>query len=129
MPNRRQSSRRLASGCIASRTNSRRSSITDTSRHGMDGLLAALSTPIMMCRPCPRTPVGYVPGLYTCPGHPRLNSVLKGKTWMSGTRAGHDGVLFERLDSRPEHHTLPLCAQARVVRFYQHRPALENLVA
>ena len=32
---------------------------------------------MMMCRPCPRTPVGYVSGPNTCPGHPRLAFRLK----------------------------------------------------
>src|SRR5262245_21415415 len=41
---------------------------------------------MMMCRPCPRTPVGDVSGLYNCPGHPRL--AYAAKTWMPGTRPG-----------------------------------------
>src|SRR5262245_35234698 len=41
---------------------------------------------MMICRPCPRTPVGDVSGLYNEPGHPRL--AYAAKTWMPGTRPG-----------------------------------------
>src|SRR5262249_3897424 len=54
---------------------SRRSSTTDTSRQGMEGLPSRFHA-TMTCRSCPRTPVGDVSGPYTCPGHPRLFSSL-----------------------------------------------------
>src|ERR1051325_3593048 len=45
--------------------NSRRCFMTDTARHGMTASRKAESMPMMMCQPCPRTPVSYVSGLNT----------------------------------------------------------------
>jgi hypothetical protein len=41
----------------------------DASSHGMDGLPQSQFHAIVMCRLCPRTPVGHVPGLNIKPGH------------------------------------------------------------
>src|SRR5690349_18578018 len=42
--------------------------MTDTSRHGMDGLPCSQIHAMMKCHPCPRTPVIYVPGTNNKPG-------------------------------------------------------------
>src|SRR5712691_11410125 len=63
IPKRRHNSRRFAPSTFESRTNSRLSSITDTSRQGMDGLPDSHFHAMMMCQLCLRTPVSYVSGL------------------------------------------------------------------
>src|ERR1700742_1294606 len=63
MPNCRHSLRRFTPSCLASITNSRRWSMTDTSRHGMARPLVRRIKPILRCQPCLRTGVSYLPGL------------------------------------------------------------------
>src|SRR5438874_13458136 len=96
MPKRRQSSRRFAPSCIASRTNSRRCSIFDTSSHGMDSLLRDNFLPSLTCRLCPRTPVGYLSGLNIHAGHPV--SFASGRLKLDGPHEclarGHSRHLF-----------------------------------
>src|SRR6201996_7988552 len=65
MPNCWHSLRRFTPSCLASITNSRRWSMTDTSRHGMARPLVRRIQPILRGQPCPRTGVSYVSGLNT----------------------------------------------------------------
>src|SRR5215472_1952887 len=65
MPNRRHNSRRFTPSCPNSTTNSCRCDMIDFSDHGIPASPPQAKDADSMCQPCLRTPVHYLPGLYS----------------------------------------------------------------
>src|SRR5215831_9213712 len=95
MPNRRHNSRRFTPSCPNSTTNSCRCDMIDFSDHGIPASPPQAKDADSMCQPCLRTPVHYLPGLYSGeregPADPRITSGEEGEG-QPGTAPGERTV-------------------------------------